>query len=112
MSDKVIYKYRIPFDDDVSVDMPKDAQIVKFGIQGIDANNRPKVFAWALVNLPIETTEPRLFVIRGTGHPLHDFCVVSENDVPTNTPKFVYKDSLFDRAFVWHIFEGINVFNF
>ena len=92
---KTVYKYEIAFGDEAIVQIPQNAVLLKFGIQGT-TNGKPNIYVWAMVD-----TEARLlpyhFRIFGTGHPIPDF----PNEY------FVYCDTLFDRNFVWHIFRQL-----
>ena len=100
---RTIYKYALPFGDEVSVQMPKDASILKFGIQSV-IDSKPEIVVWAIVDTESEMEERR-FRIVGTGHPLEDDTTAHCADIPCEWD-YVYFDTLFDRRFVWHIFVG------
>ena len=100
---RTIYKYALPFGDDVSIEMPKDASILKFGIQSV-IDSTPYFVVWALVDTESEIGERR-FRIVGTGDSLEDNTTAHGADIPCECD-YVYFDTLFDRRFVWHIFVG------
>lgn len=58
---KTVYKYPLPMIDEVHVDMPRGARVLKVGVQ----NGEP--FVWALVDTEAPMS-PLRFSIRGTGH--------------------------------------------
>ena len=95
---KTIYKYEIPFGDEVAIQMPKDASLIKFGLQGV-VGGRPDIFVWAIVDTDAEMEERR-FRIHGTGLLLPEDSVL----YGSNGDEYEYYDTLFDRMFVWHIF--------
>ena len=88
---RAIYKYELPFKDEVSIQMPFGSEIVKCGVQGMKGN-KPNICVWAVVD-PEREMETYHFCIRGTGHPL------PEDD------GYRYIDTVFDRQFVWHILQ-------
>lgn len=85
-----VFKYDCPIDDDVSIDMPKNARVLSVQTQG----GLPRI--WALVNpeLPVET---RRFHWRGTGH------TVADGDVYIGTIQ------LADGQLVFHLFDADGV---
>jgi len=99
---KTIYKYHIPFGNEVTVQMPKNAELYKFGLQGI-VNGHPDICVWALVDTETEITD-RKFRIFGTGHPIPDNCI---SDTYPDMQLYVYYDTIFDRGMVWHIFAQL-----
>ena len=106
---RTIYKYALPFGDEVSVQMPKDASILKFGIQSV-IDSKPEIVVWSIVDTEAEMEERR-FRIVGTGHPLEDNTighVLEDYTTAHGSYEWVYEyfDTLFDRRFVWHIFVG------
>jgi hypothetical protein len=92
---RTLYKYRIPIIDDPVVQMPKGAQLLKFAMQGTD------LYVWALVDTEAEMEE-RKFKIFGTGHPVPDNVDLAWG---IGGGYYNYRDSVFDRHFVWHIFS-------
>lgn len=90
---KTIWKFNaVVKDDDFTIDMPADAEILH--AQAYANGYWIHVNVWAIVD-PNTTTElqPRPIAVRGTGHPLRD---VGRHITTT-----------FDGALVWHIFEGV-----
>ena len=63
--DRTIWKFPIKVEDEQSVSMPYDSQLLHVGMQGDD------VCIWALVNPSAHRVE-RIIHIFGTGHPLPD----------------------------------------
>lgn len=84
---KIIYKYGIPILDDFYLDLPAQAKILSFQVQG----ESPVI--WALVD-PTNDVESRRFSIRGTG----DEIDAKDSDMYIGT---VQKK----HGFVWHLFE-------
>jgi len=83
---KKIYKY--PLTDIQSVVLPKGAQVLKVGMQG------DQMMIWAMVDEnPAEFIE-RKFEVLGTG-----------DSFDYDKKNYRYIDSIFDRPFVWHVFE-------
>jgi len=81
-----IHKYPVPFDDNFSIDMPVDAEILTFQMQ--DGNR----CIWAKV----DTDKPkaaRNFRLAGTGHPLP----IDKN--------MKYIGTVQQHIFVFHLFE-------
>jgi hypothetical protein len=88
-----IFKYPIPIQDYIELDLPVGAQILTVQVQ----HNVPCL--WALVTLTLdETTEPHRFYLFGTGHPM-----------PDNKPKlelqYVGTFQLHGGELVFHLFE-------
>ena len=87
-----VYKYTVfPSQEAVEVEMPEDAMILSFGVDGL---NRPCI--WALVNTenPIEKRE---FFCVGTGWNL--------DEIFAGEP-VVYAGSVTDAmGMVWHLFD-------
>jgi hypothetical protein len=81
---KVIYKYELKSE----VLLPKDAMVLKAGMQGNG------MFIWVLVDPNEKTHIQRTFEVIGTGHPF---------DYGRMEYRFV--DTIFDGPFVWHIWE-------
>ena len=84
-----IFKYTLYGFADQEIEMPKGAKILSAGIQ------QGKIQVWALVDKhnKIETRE---FTVFGTGWPMN---------IKENALKFI--QTIFDRDFVWHVFEII-----
>lgn len=61
---KTVYKYAVPMLDMVTLTLPADAQVLRFGAQG------DEVFAWALIDRCQALMKDRSFRIAGTGHPI------------------------------------------
>lgn len=90
-----IFKYPLPFtpDEPAALDMPEGAEIVRLGPRG-PAHGQARVTPtlWALVD-DDNPTEPRRFLVVGTGHPL---------------PRGARYVGSWDSApFVWHVVELI-----
>jgi hypothetical protein len=62
---KVIYKYPIPLNDTILLQLPKNAEILFVETQNGDP------FIWCLINPELEL-EPRYFYLYGTGHIIED----------------------------------------
>lgn len=86
-----VFKYEIPIDDEVSVMMPRWAQVLSVGNQG------EKLCVWARVDTDDELT-PRKFRVAGTGHPLDD----------ERTLDFLGTVQFYGGALVFHVFEIFN----
>lgn len=56
-----VFKYEVPFHDELVIPMPKGAQLLRFGAQ------HDQCVVWALVD-PDAPAEERWFILRGTGH--------------------------------------------
>jgi len=81
--------------DDAMVQMPQNAVLLKFGIQGI-TKGKPNFYVWAMVDTEASLL-PYRFRVFGTEKPIPDF----PNEY------FVHCNTLFDRKFVWHIFRQL-----
>lgn len=79
-----IWKFPIPFGDDVKIDMPKGARIIAVQDQECD------IMIWAICD-ELAEREPVRFVIVGTGHPMPAFQVRHVGTVQQG-------------RFVWHVF--------
>lgn len=91
---KKIFKYQITKELSTTneIEMPKDAIIIKVGLQAANTLNQKRLTFWAIVN-PDNLMETRTFKVIGTGW-----------EVPENEGHY-YIDTVFDNGFVWHIFE-------
>ena len=87
---KTIWKYEIILGGRVKIDMPKDATMLHFEVQ----REIPRL--WALVDSD-NKTEPREFVIVGTGHSI---------DKGLNL-KYIGTTLMMEDRLVWHLFEVI-----
>jgi len=85
MSSK-IWKFPFDVEDDLSIAMPKNSEIVDVQVQG----EQPCI--WAICNSD-ESYEKRRFVIVGTGHPLG---IIG---------KYIGTFQLLGGSFVGHLFE-------
>jgi len=88
VDEMVVFKYTIftPGDDLHVLELPRDAQFLKVGMQD------NYVMLWALVD-PTMPSERFEFRLKGTGH--------YAGDIIGNGFKFL--DTVFMRQFVWHI---------
>jgi hypothetical protein len=84
---RTIYKYELPFNDKVTVNMPKGAEVLTVQTQGRG------LYLWALVEPSISTVERR-FEIFGTGHPI-------------TAGKRNYIGTAQVGPYVWHVFENL-----
>lgn len=82
---RAVHKYPFTLDDEVSVEMPVGARVIR-----VDRQNHTNCL-WAVVD-PGARREARRFYVRGTGHPL-----------PEGSLEHVA--TWFDGPFVWHMFE-------
>lgn len=85
---RTVYKYPVPVADEVRIDMPFGAKVLHVEQQG------EGVYIWALVD-PSAERERRVFIVRGTGHPIDD-------DMPI---EHVGTFLLQGGALVFHLFE-------
>ncbi len=82
---RTVWKYDVPLNDVVEVQMPQGSRILKFDTQ------QGVLTLWALVS-PEFTPERRRFRLAGTGHPLPE-------------GSLDYIGSCLQGPFVWHLFE-------
>ena len=96
-----IYKYPLAITDvrdgvfTGTIQMPLNANIIKVGMQGT------VITLWAMfedVAWDSSPTEPRSFLAVGTGRDFYD-------GEANNGKGLEYLDSVFDRDYVWHVFE-------
>lgn len=80
----IVYKYVI---DGKPIEMPKGAKLLKVAMQG------SQMTLWAMVD-PALDTELRYFAVYGTGMRLAN-------------EKLEFIGTVFDSAFVWHVFERL-----
>lgn len=83
---KTIYKYTLPIQDRIELQIPKKAFRLHVGMQGLDLQ------LWALIDTDDEVVTRVLYIV-GTGKPLP-----KEADV--------FLGSVQDRQFVWHVFTS------
>lgn len=89
---RTIYKYPIDIDKPKPIQLPVDAEVVNFDIDG-----RGQICIWCLVDTD-KPLEEKTFVILGTGFP-----------IPSNL-WYVrsFKDTSGIPTFFWHLFEKLN----
>lgn len=88
-----IHKYVLPLDDEVQVQMPEGAKIVKVA----DQHSNGELQIWAVVD-PSAEKEPRTFHVVGTGNPMPETGYVKHVDTVLSL----------NGAFVWHVFERVS----
>jgi hypothetical protein len=86
-----IWKFPLPIDDEVQIQMPRGAIVLTVAVQ------RGQACLWAVVDT-MQTVEPRRFAVRGTGHPV------------AATPdalgwSYIGSIQLMDGELVFHVFE-------
>lgn len=91
---QTIYKYELPIQDRVTVDLPVGAKILNVETQifGIEE----KVFLWALVNPEATLLESAKFHLYGTGHP------ITQDGKKLNYVGTVHMKT---ASLVWHVFQ-------
>jgi hypothetical protein len=82
-----IYKYTLPVTDSFTVDLPKNAKILSFGVQ------RNQAVLWATVDIENDTADKRI--------PHRFFFVPTGNPVPILATLMFYDGNL-----VFHLFAG------
>lgn len=85
-----IWKFPLPIEDFVLLDMPKGAKVLTVQTQ------QETVCLWAIVN-PNNETEKRGFYIVGTGHPF-----------PKHASDYVGTVQVRNGFLVFHVFEAIS----
>ena len=93
MKEKVIWKYAIRIEDDLSIEIPRGGQILSVH------NQRGTMCLWVLVN-PKHVKEKRYFKIFGTGHR------IIEDRIPLLK---VFVGSVQFDDLVFHLFECENI---
>ena len=86
-----IYKYVLPVDDHIEIEMPVNAEILSFQCQ----HDVPAI--WALVD-PDAPLKKRKFRFVGTGHEL---------GVLRSRLKFIGTAQMYDGDLIWHLFEFV-----
>lgn len=84
-----VWKFVLPFQDEVTIDMPKGAEIISV------ANQYETLCVWCLVPQPVKERQSRRFRIIETGHPID--CSMSLRFI--GTVLFV------EGSLVFHVFE-------
>ena len=87
MSKQVIWKYPVPVEDSFEVDLPKGAQILHVGAQGV------MYFMWCLITHPATSVEVRRFRVFDTGQ------LIPDDEDLTHVATWQ------QAGFVWHLFE-------
>lgn len=85
---KRIYKYHLPFGDVITIQMPKDAEVLSVG------NQHEGVYLWAMVDPNAELIDYQ-FRMAGTGHPIVEGFIHS----------FIGTVHLQNSQLIFHIFE-------
>lgn len=88
---KVVWKYAIPIEDDFTIEMPNNAQILKIDMQAGEP------YLWTLADA-LRISTKRYFKLVGTGHPFDD-----------NGYWYVGTFQLLEGAAVFHLFEKVAV---
>jgi hypothetical protein len=84
-----IWKFPVEIADDVTIIMPRGAEVLYVGEQAAG------LAIWALVD-PDESLEERMFHIFGTGHSIPS--IIEGRDHIATVP-------MRDGVFVWHVFD-------
>ncbi len=85
---KMIFKYSIPIDDEVTLKLPPGAQIISA------LNQRETMCLYAIVDPKGLNEEAHTVVIRGTGHPFRG-----------NEGEFIGTVSFADGGLIFHVFK-------
>ena len=86
---KRIYKYKIPVEDYVEIDLPEGAKVLSFQCQ------REAPVIWALVD-PGAPPQKRRFRFAGTGHSINE---------ATENLSFIGTAQMASGALICHLFE-------
>jgi len=95
-----VFKYPVPLDDYVEIQMPIDARIIKFDVQTLrdDGREAQQLVLWAVVPLKEQSrTRTRRFRIAGTGHHL----VLGGGDLW----HYIDTAQMLGGQLIWHCFE-------
>lgn len=87
---KTIWKFNLSKSNKHQLLMPQGANILCTNIQNGD------ICLWAEVDAELDASEWRYFYIFGTGW-----------ELPEYLDDYKYIGTVFESAFVWHIYEGI-----
>lgn len=90
MSDLRIYKYPFNVQDEIRIEMPKDASILTIQAQ----DEVPCI--WAIVDIEQPTIEVRRFRLFGTGHPM---------DIEPALSRYIGTFQLLGGRFIGHLFD-------
>ena len=85
---ETVFKYCIPIDDEFTLEMPMDAEILAFQVQ----HEVPCIWAKVDTRRQSETISFKMF---GTGHPMED----------TDTLKYIGTAQMSGGSLVWHLFK-------
>lgn len=88
---KTIWKYSIPIEDDIEIEMPHGAEILCVQMQG----GEPRL--WVLID-PEGLMTTRRFRLAGTGHPIEEIGL-----------KYIGSFQMLNGRLVYHLFEKINL---
>jgi hypothetical protein len=89
-----VYKYPLETTDEQTLTMPKGAKVLTVQNQGEQA------CIWAVVDLDAPVNERRTFFTYGTGYPMQEPDVVSEE-------KYIGTYQLMGGGLVFHVFEHV-----
>jgi hypothetical protein len=84
---RTIYKYYIDISDEVTINLPIGAEIIKF-----DKDSIGNFCIWCIVD-DTQELQAKKFAIRGTGNPIES--------------NLWYIGTAVSNPFVWHLFEVI-----
>lgn len=90
---RTIYKYDLPVDRNVTLNVPRGALQLEFGAQ--DPTGR-SIQMWCIVDTDETESDEWCFCIVGTGHPLPESCAQSNHLTSVITA---------GGALVWHVFD-------
>jgi len=92
---KTIHKYAMEITDEVTVEVPKGANLLKIGMQAPLA----PLQSWWIVDPDEVEVEHREFTISGTGH-----------ELPQHATATTHRETVVDQSsgLVWHVFEVVN----
>ena len=91
MTDRRIFRYRLPLTDRPVVTLPTDAEVLSVGPPRDGSDH---LDLWAVVDADMPTEQDRKFRIVVTGNPMSDDCGRFIGTVPTH-----------GGALIWHVFE-------
>jgi hypothetical protein len=94
---KTIYKYRVPINDVVTINLPLDAKILHVNSQNDGQKGDDTIDVWALVDTDFVGKLPKHIRIVGTGHPIEKELVL----------QYVNTFTMLDRNLWFHAFEII-----
>ena len=91
---KKVFKYDVSIDDYQTIEMPKDSEILKAGVQN------GKMVLWVLVD-PEDDKEQRRFRLTGTGHKI--------TDDEAGKLHYIGTFLLYGGSLVFHLFEILKI---